>query len=509
MTIPDVYPRGEDIPLAVMDVRANTLSTTTTTQSDVNAVVAAKFNVVHSISSSTPLGSLAETGNARVLYTLPDLGPFTDLGATHINAGESHNSVSWWQMPDGTGPASGAARIQTLRDYAWQTRNADAQQRPNFHRFPSDIGSTQLQDFAQYDIDVWGMSCFACNWSPSWPNAWVRYRIESCVTALTAAGKTIGRKYLAGEKTIIAVAELFDDVSQVGGRVQTAKTTRHNVWQAFCSGARGLGVYAYSRRNDNRLNAPIPPLGEAWTELSAIAGILTGAHQVGKAILFGTKANLTHIYVAGPSTLPAFTPTSDPAVTYGSVDVRGLLYREHLYLIVVNSHETSAVTVEVRGIPAGVTSGNDILTSEGYTVSGNALQVTLAALQPRVIKLRRTARFPSQMIIVVPLADRDTVEYYATLDLEGCTEDNKTFVRGLAAAPGAATHYGCQLAVSAEGVTAVKAWAARLPNLKYYQVDNFGDFALQATNSSTAAARVGEVDWTFTKSIADLSLVKV
>jgi hypothetical protein len=195
-------------------------------------------------------------------------------------------------------------------------------------------------DWASYDalivpyIDVVPASAYTTYQGE--PIAWVRWRNEETLSAITSAGATVGSNYGAGQKTPVTVCELdwepgtiWDGTTQ---KLDTPQMVYHDFYQSIVSGARGIIVWDVLLATDpNYLtdgNSPDEPqLRRVWDAYCRAASEIMGPEQLGTVILSGTDktSSLTLSITSGPATTCDFRyPTANGRVWYG--DNHGSLY---------------------------------------------------------------------------------------------------------------------------------------------------------------------------------------
>ena len=101
--------------------------------------------------------------------------------------------------------------------------------------------------------------------------------MESTVKAIESAGAKIGRDYLAGEKTPVAVLELFYPTEDIKGwKLIEPEGSYHDFWQAIVSGAKGIMIYSYFHRQD------LPEFEAVWQMLNKAASQISGTENLGR-----------------------------------------------------------------------------------------------------------------------------------------------------------------------------------------------------------------------------------
>lgn len=516
MTAADVYPKGDQFPFIAYDVRAS--SAATPTQTDANAVAATgAFTVMHSYNhagASPSLPAQADAANLRCLYPLGTTTTRSGWrGAELIDPVASSPAISWWDLCENVTPISAAFPV--LSDYATQTRLSDGSQRPNYALISQYSPQSEIQALLKAEIDILGVQArcaymFNASGFQKWyPNAWVRYRMEAAAAAIMAAGKTQGRQYLAGQKTLIGVVECGYQRASEGGRLPTAQSVTHNIWQSLCSGAKGVAIYSYLGRLDNPTGLSPAPMAAVWDAAVTAGALLQSAVAgIGQAILFGIVWTSRIVTITGgPATTDTFLPNQDPSRQYPSIDARVLVHRDSVYIIAVNSAETATVNFEISNLPSGIATGKDLISGALIALTGSRLVASLPALGVAVYKLRRTQRYSSRFYAVIAAADKPTAATIATYDLDEHCDETLTYNLKLGTNNTTTTHWGCDVAAENANISTWKTRTAQLPSLKWFEVSNESRVLL-ATNVTAAQVDVGLVI-SFDQALSRLGLVKV
>jgi hypothetical protein len=226
------------------------------------------------------------------------------------------------------------------------------------------------------------------------PYAWVRFRNEETLSAISSAGCTVGRNYAAGQKTPVAVCELYwgsalldDGTTQ---KLDTPQSAYHDFYQSIVSGAQGILVWDLGYVTINPENSPDQSqLRRVWDSYCKAASEISGPQQLGTVVLNGTTCTYPVQVVSGPATTCDFAYfTANGWVWYGdtnplypSVEILAKAWQGNTYIIAVDSYDptdpwdpniarrnpanTGPTVVTISGVP---NSGTATVLFEGRTV---------------------------------------------------------------------------------------------------------------------------------------------
>lgn len=176
---------------------------------------------------------------------------------------------------------------------------------PTYMYIPSNYGAEGVSPYLPY-IDIVPASVY-----PGYANqpyAWSRWRMETTVKGILDGGAVIGKDYRAGQKTPVAILELFYDPAEKG-HLPSAVGAYHDFWQVLVSGAQGILIYSYYYRNDD------PNLEAVWASLQQAMGELLGPERLDRVLLWGTPVPGIHASViTGTTSTPTFAPNTTPSV---------------------------------------------------------------------------------------------------------------------------------------------------------------------------------------------------
>lgn len=370
-----IYPQGKRFPLGLYASNGG------------GGVTASGFNVCHTY-TQTPVtwefvnecrnngvlthGRLKALGNQSNGYSAVGPAEFRwTMKRLHIAA----PGIAWWDLPEEMRYWY-PSEMNIVKTYSIWTRRYDPLKRPNYMYIPSHYDTADVRRYVPY-LDIVPASCYT-TWADQ-PHAWVRWRMESTVDAIRLEQKNIGPNYLAGEKTPVAVLELFDTENPV--RRLSAAGSYHDFWSAVASGAHGIFIYSYFYRNLN------PDTQAAWGSLQTAASRLTANNEeLGQMILRGTQnQNVSFTILSGPPRTPSFTPHGAPAaMDFPSINILAKEWNGYFYLIAVNS-ATEPIRARIAGLPNG--QATVMFESRSVNVSGGAFSDSFDALGVRIYKL--------------------------------------------------------------------------------------------------------------------------
>lgn len=306
------------------------------------------WNVGHTYSTSfhsDPLPFIINCKNAGLLT----LGILTSNGtlkdgktpkteeeiSNEIKTLASTDNISWWDIPEELRIAK-PGELEILKNYPAWTRKYDTKQLPTFMYIPGHYSKERLQPYVQY-LDILPVSCYTTYYhmTPSF----IRWSVERAKAAVIAEGKTLGKDYKNGQKTVMAILECFST------RMTPAESW-HDFWLAVACDVRGIGVYSYfySTNDTNRYNC--------YTKLEEAVSKFTGKEQLNRVLIEGIdNSNIKFTITAGPDTT-SVTPhpqTKAGVVVYPSLTVLGKNWQGNTYIVAVNS-SFSPLTANISGI---------------------------------------------------------------------------------------------------------------------------------------------------------------
>ncbi len=386
-----VYPRGNAFPLQLYSLQPD---------ADVPGVAANGWNIGHRygwaqvsnpVAGESSLNALMQTFAQSDMQGLPHLPDYRNKdrkGAVYytewaradmanwIQAIAPNRNIAYWDLPEEQRYWK-PSELQIVKDYSAWTRANDPLQRPNYMYIPWNYTAAQVSHYVPY-LDIVPASAYAEE--ARQPHAWVRWRMEETIRGIQQAGATIGRDYLHGQKTPVGIIEL--DRSK-WGTAPTPAETNHDFWQLIASGAKGIFVFSYFHRNDDK-GALIPN----WNLLQQDAAEVAGS-ELGHVILKGTPVTgVTTSVLSGPSQTVSFTPPGyTTSFQFPSIHLMVQQWHRSTYIIAVNSTD-QPVTARLSNLPTSSGSAKVMFESRIVPFSGGNFADTFPAWGVHIYKLR-------------------------------------------------------------------------------------------------------------------------
>ncbi|MGM0492401.1 MAG: hypothetical protein ACQER1_05630 [Armatimonadota bacterium] len=329
------YPQGDAFPLGAYSLQP---------AEEMADVTSFGWNFGHSYQFSTEYLDAALANGLYSLARIPRVNEETSWADVRARIEEyaAYDNVLWWDLPEEL--RYWVPEEQEMLERIPQlTREIDPQQRPNFMYQPTHVTPGRIANDAPH-LDIIG--CGGYTEYHHMPRSWIRYAIEREIEGIQRAGFEVGRDYLAGEKTPIAVLQLFYNQSM---SIISPIDARHDFWASIAAGARGVMLFSYWHKRDGGV------LQGTWEAYAECARQLTEAN-LGPVILFGEEyEDLSFGIVRGPRMSAPFMPFGyNHEIRYPSLNVRAWTHEGSLYVIAVNSNERS-VTARLSGLPEGAT----------------------------------------------------------------------------------------------------------------------------------------------------------
>lgn len=341
------------------------------------------WNIVHSYNFKPDYLKMCEKAE---IFALANLGgeaePVPEAqAASVINEIAKSNFIGWWNLPEERRWWR-KGEMAIVENYFKWTRRYDGLKHPNYMYIPGHYTAEDVAKYVPY-LDIIPASVYTFNYQM--PHAWVRWRMETTITGIKRAKAKIGRNYLEGEKTPVAVLQLFDGSAgkpRLKNRMQP-EGAYHNFWQCIVSGARGVLVFSYWHKRD------APQYEKNWQAYCRAADEINGAERLGQVILFGKEFNnLKCDITMGPSRTEKFVPhgTKLNRIDFPAVDFLSKTFSGNLYIILVNSTRAS-VTAKIRGVPTSSTDAAVLFKNKKLRIEKNAIDVSFAPLEVHILKI--------------------------------------------------------------------------------------------------------------------------
>ncbi|MGD9496715.1 MAG: hypothetical protein AB7Y46_10470 [Armatimonadota bacterium] len=360
------YPQGNAFPLGLYSLDP---------REEMPQVTPFGWNIGHSYHFDATYLDAALSHGLYALARLPRVeGEVTwDTIRERIAQYAAYENVVWWDFPEELRyweptEAEMLARMSQL------TRELDPMQRPNYMYMPTHVTAARIATDAPH-LDIIG--CGAYTEYHHMPRAWIRYAIEREIEGIRRAGFEVGQDYLAGQKTPIAVLQLFYQPENMS--IISPIDARHDFWASIAAGARGVMIFSYWHKRDGGV------LQATWEAYAQCAQQFTEA-GLGPVILFGEPPeDLSFGVVRGPQMGAPFEPYGyDHEIRYPSLTVRAWTHEGSLHVLAVNSAER-ALTAQLSGLPEGATEAvalfETVTPEEGAEPIQRTVPITAGALE--------------------------------------------------------------------------------------------------------------------------------
>ena len=329
------YPQGNAFPLGLYSFQP---------VEEMPEVVPFGWNFGHSYQFSADYLTAALSNGIYALARLPRVEEDVTWDTIRERIAEyaAHENVLWWDFPEELRYWYEDEQEMLVR-MSELTRELDPMQRPNYMYMPTHVTAARIARDAPH-LDIIG--CGAYTEYHHMPRPWIRYAIEREVEGIRQAGFEVGQDYLAGQKTPIAVLQLFYNPTM---SIISAIDARHDFWASIAAGARGVMIFSYWHKRDGGVLQP------TWEAYAQCARQLTEA-DLGPAILFGEAyEDVTFGIIRGPQMGVPFEPYGyNHEIRYPSLTVRAWTHEGSLYVLAVNSAER-ALSARLFGLPEGAT----------------------------------------------------------------------------------------------------------------------------------------------------------
>ncbi len=329
------YPQGEAFPLGAYSLQP---------AEEMAQVTPFGWNFGHSYQFSAEYLDAALANGLYSLARIPKVGEETtwDDVRARIEQYAQYENVLWWDLPEELRYWREEEQ-EMLERIPQLTREIDPQQRPNYMYMPTHCTPARIANDAPH-LDIIGVGAYTEY--HHMPRSWMRYAIEREIEGIERAGFEVGRDYLAGEKTPIAVLQLFYQPDSMG--VMAPIEAKHDFWASIAAGASGVLVFSYWHKRDGGV------LQATWDAYCEEAAKITGDERLGQVILFGEPYEDIEVGITqGPRMGAPFRPYGyNHEIRYPSLNVRAWTFAGSLYVLAVNSAERG-LTAMLGGLPEG------------------------------------------------------------------------------------------------------------------------------------------------------------
>ncbi len=349
---------------------------------DFTKAAAAGWNVCHTYSAPPTTPSYINTCKSAGMMTMGRLSKSTS-GSNSVPKSESTiadeiasmggtNSIAFWDLPEEQRYWI-PSEMNIVTQYSAWTRKYDPKKLPNYMYIPGHYGADDIAKYVKY-LDIVPASAYAGYMGR--PNTYVRWSIERTFKGIADAGYRVGKNYQGGEKTVMAILEIFP----AGDSRMSPTQSRHDFWLSVASDVKGILVYAYHYRNSS-VN-----LGNCMAALSDAADKFKGAHLDRVMIEGTTNTSVNFTITSGPERTAKLTPPDGSgALDYPSLKVLAKTWNGSTYIIAVNSN-TSPVTANITGLPSG-SSATALFENRNVPVNSGTITDTFIGLGFHVYKL--------------------------------------------------------------------------------------------------------------------------
>ena len=358
-----LYPKGNDFPLAMYAVKNPSIGNDTAYENASSEIANSGYNTAHfykeEIYSTTQLESKTTTlsylqmNASHGLYAMGRIGylrdNFGELLKYPIDLTELKNdiltikdetNIAWWDMPEELRYWK-TSEFTMLKNYRQLLRTTIGDDKPIFMYIPGHYSVSQTTPYLDY-IDIIPASCYVSVPSMKKRN-YVRWSIEKNQNAVINSGKTLGKNYLAGEKSVFAILEMYNNCSGL-----SALAAKHDFWMAVTCDVKGILIFSYPYHFNTSCN-------DAWTSYNQQIATFKD-YNIDRVLIDGISANslLTCNLTSGPSKIPAYNYTAgninSPLIETATAKTNIKTYNGKTYLFMVNSSEDSSVSYSVSGL---------------------------------------------------------------------------------------------------------------------------------------------------------------
>lgn len=351
-----VYPRGDRLMVGLYSAD----ETAAATLAD---LLAAGVNAVHTYAGGDDLAAWEDEAAGLGLLYSKHVG-----SADEVAAAVADPDAGWWDLPEELRYWY-PDELALLTELSSALRDAD--DRPVYMYIP---GHYTAEDIVPYvdALDLIGAGAYVEY--AGQPHVWVRYRVESEIEAIEAAG------YTTDERTPLGVVGVWN--SEIYGYPGVPDRTEvvHDHLAALAAGARGLYTFSW-------WHAVVDPdVGDSADGVLEIARRVSGAEALGEWILRGE--DLGELAVGSGEAELLVTPYGySEALSYPAVWARAWRHAGAWTIVVVNSSE-SAVSATLSGLPGS--RAERVYDGLVETATDGALALSLDRLEARVYRVVET-----------------------------------------------------------------------------------------------------------------------
>ncbi|MBE9050164.1 hypothetical protein IQ243_07010 [Nostocales cyanobacterium LEGE 11386] len=368
MSAQNVYPQGKQFPLALYSLHE---------AQDMQSARKSGWKIAQTYHFNPAFLQTVTEGQMLALASLPGKSqpvPEARL-ANNIATLAKSDRVAWWEFPEERRYwRDGEMAIVTK--YAKWTRKYDPKKRPNYMYIPGHYNAQDVQQYVPY-LDIIPASVYTKY--VEMPHSWVRWRMETTLKGIELAQAKIGANYLKGEKTPVAVLELFHEP---GNMLITPEGAYHDFWQSIVSGARGILVFSYFRKRNH------PQLEKVWQVYDQAVREITGKEQLGAAILYGKRLdNINFQIIDGPKRTEQFIFSDmEQPISFPSINILTLAWNKSTYIIAVNSAD-EPVSAKFTGFANTTDEATVLFANKTICLSNGTLNTVFKPLGVQILKI--------------------------------------------------------------------------------------------------------------------------
>ena len=286
-------------------------------------------------------------------------------------------AIVWWYLAPEELKNYRENEMHYLKVATQAIRAADPENRPIWMYKQNSNKASDIKDTSPF-LDICGKGMYTNLTVGKIKRIYGRWSIEQEIE---------GAKGVNPDSVAIAVPEMHNDPEPQDQHL-IDDWTRHDVYLALVTGAKGVVIWSGFRRNELRKN-----YDDYYEGYASVAREVNGPLSLGRVFLFGERrTDINVIVTSGPETVtvkPSFVETQ----VFPSVSFANIAYGPARYLFLVNSANAS-ITVNVVGLPSqtvlrrDVFANSDFIESKGgsFSVNLDAFGVKCFYFSPKLLK---------------------------------------------------------------------------------------------------------------------------
>jgi hypothetical protein len=246
----------------------------------------------------------------------------------------------------------------------------DPARRPVMMYMDSSYNAADIQNYVPY-LDILGAGAYAT--ANGKPRAWVRWRSEAEVQAISDAG------FDTDQKTPILVSEGYCSSS-----CPTGSSIMHDTFTGLAAGLKGILVYGWEQVNSAG--------SDAVAGLTNSVNLIVGEDAIGEWVLKGqNRGDLRVVITSGPATTPSFVPRNSLSMSYPSVRAATFDWAGVRLIIAVNS-SPQPVTAVFSGLPTGTPEARVVNEGRRIAINNDMLTDSFNGLEVHIYKVPLVTR---------------------------------------------------------------------------------------------------------------------